>query len=70
MAQYNGFTCDSCHRVMAAHDRTRVTVRYEGQAVNGEYHLDNCPQCVNIPEDVTLKPLRRRRPVGAQAQSA
>lgn len=61
MAQYNGFTCDSCGNVMNADERTRVTVRYEGDVVDGEYHVDKCPQCVNVPEGMTLKPLRRRK---------
>ena len=61
MGQFNGFTCDSCGHVMTADERTRVTVRYEGDVIEGEYHVDKCPECVSVPEGTTLKPLRRRR---------
>jgi len=61
MAQYNGFKCDSCGNVIAPEDRTRVTTRYEGSVVSGEYSLDKCSDCVGTPPK-TLKPLRRRRP--------
>lgn len=61
MAQYNGFTCDLCGNVISPEDRTKVTTRYEGRIVEGEYHQDRCPDCVQPPSGVTLKPLRRRR---------
>lgn len=69
MAQYNGFTCDSCGNVMSVDDRTRVTMRYEGALVSGEHHIDKCPDCVSVPDGVVLKPLRRRRPSASLVSS-
>jgi Zn finger protein HypA/HybF involved in hydrogenase expression len=63
MAQYNGFTCDRCHRVVDPADRTKVTLRFEGK-VEGEYHEDRCPDCtsapIEVPDGMPLKRLRRR----------
>lgn len=59
MAQYNGFECDSCGKVIPPNERTKVTTRYEGQVIEGEYYLDKCPDCVGTPLR-PLKPLRRR----------
>jgi hypothetical protein len=61
MAQFNGFTCDSCGKVVDPAQRTKVTIRYEGNVVDGEYYQDRCPDCVAVPEGVLLKPIRRRR---------
>lgn len=60
MAQYNGFKCDSCGKVIEPEDRTKVTTRYEGKIIEGEVSLDKCPDCVGEPVKA-LKPLRRRR---------
>lgn len=60
MGQFSGFTCDSCGKVMAAKERTKVTVRYEGEVTEGEYVLDKCPDCVGEPAK-PLRPLRRRK---------
>ncbi len=60
MAQYNGFTCDSCGNVIPPENRTKVTTRYEGGVIEGEYSLDKCPDCVGTAPK-PLKPLRRRR---------
>lgn len=60
MAQYNGFTCDSCGKVMSPDERTKVTLRYEGPVHQGECFIDKCPDCVGEPPK-PLKPLRRRR---------
>lgn len=70
MAQYNGFTCDSCGTIVSAEERTKRTVRYEGKAAEGEYHQDLCPNCVSLPEGVSLKPLRRRRKRGQAAETS
>lgn len=61
MAQFQGYRCDRCDRVVDADERTKQTVKYDGPEVEGEFALDLCPDCVVVPEDVTLKPLRRRR---------
>jgi hypothetical protein len=61
MAQYNGFTCDSCGKVIDPEERTKVTIRYEGKIIEGECFLDKCPDCVGTPPK-DLKPLRRRKP--------
>lgn len=60
MAQYNGFTCDSCGKVVSAEERTKRTVRYVGKVVEGEVSTDLCPECVGKPQG--LKPLRKRAP--------
>lgn len=67
MAQYNGFECDSCGKVVSPDDRTKVTTRYEGRIIEGEYFLDKCPECVGEPVK-PLKPLRRRQARKAAAQ--
>jgi len=63
MAQYNGFTCDRCGKVVGPEDRTKVTLRFEGKT-EGEYHEDRCPDCtkmpITVPDGTALKRLRRR----------
>lgn len=61
MAQFTGFKCDSCGNVIDADQRHKVTTRYEGPDVQGEFSEDRCRDCTVVPEHVTLKPLRRRR---------
>lgn len=61
MAQFQGYRCDRCDAVVDADERTKQTVKYDGPEVEGEFALDLCKDCVVVPEDVTLKPLRRRR---------
>lgn len=61
MAQFNGFRCDSCGGVIAPEQRTKKTTKFEGYRTNGEFSEDLCPDCVAVPPDVELKPLRRRR---------
>ena len=70
MAQYNGFICDNpeCGKIIDPEDRIKVTVRYEGRTVSGEYSLDKCPGCVGEPPK-PLKPLRRRRSKKALADT-
>jgi hypothetical protein len=73
MAQFQGFKCDRCDIVVDADDRTKQTVKYDGPEVQGEFTLDLCRECVVVPPDVDLKPLRRRRkgatePVREQAR--
>lgn len=65
MAQFQGFTCDSCGKVVAAEERTKRTVRMEGPRFgNGqEYHEDLCPDCVAVPEGVKLRDIPRRKKV-------
>jgi hypothetical protein len=60
MAQYNGFKCDSCGAVVDSEERTKRTVKFDGPEVSGEYTDDLCPDCVQVPEGVVLRPLRRR----------
>ena len=62
MAQYNGFVCDNpeCGKIIDPKDRIKVTTRYEGGQISGEFSLDKCPACVGTPAQ-PLKPLRRRR---------
>jgi len=70
MAQYNGFTCDNCGSVISAAERTKVTVRFEGETVEGEYTKDKCPNCVEVPIGIELKPIRRRRRTTSSQQVA
>ena len=69
MAQYNGFRCDLCGAVMEPEQRTKVTVRYEGHVVEGEYSMDKCPECVGEPPK-PLRPLRRRKPSSQKPSQA
>lgn len=66
MAQFIGFTCDKCNSVVDSKSRTKKTIKLEG-IVNGEYHEDLCPSCVEVPENQDLKPLRRRRLTKAES---
>lgn len=62
MAEFRGYRCDRCERIVEKADLTRLTTRYVGSHANGEYDEDLCPTCTsesleNAPE---LRPLRRR----------
>lgn len=67
MAQYRGYTCDSCGKVIDKHDVTEVTVRVDGPSLSGEFEQDLCPECApkRVPEGVEMRPLRRRHPRAA-----
>lgn len=62
MAQFNGYVCDSCERVVPSRDRVKKTVKFDGRAVAGETSLDLCSECAQEQaEGMDLRPLRRRR---------
>ena len=61
MAQFIGFKCDSCGEIIDTHDRNKVTTKFDGPAVQGEFTEDRCSNCTVPPVGVDLKPLRRRR---------
>lgn len=67
MAHFSGFKCDSCGSVGDTADRTVRTVKIKGPVTQGEFSVDLCSDCVEVPEDVEMKPLRRR--TGTQATS-
>lgn len=69
MAQFQGFTCDVCGKVIEPRQRTKRTVRLEG-AQEGDYHEDLCPDCTVVPEHVELKPIPRRKKPSAQGDPA
>lgn len=64
MAQYRGYTCDGCGNVVDKEDVTEITVRIDGPDVSGEFDQDLCKVCApkRVPENVTMRPLRRRHP--------
>lgn len=64
MAQYRGYQCDMCGKVINTDEVTEVTVRIDGPVLSGEFDQDLCPECApkRIPEGVVMRPLRRRHP--------
>jgi hypothetical protein len=63
MAQFRGFTCDDCGEVIANGQKQKYIERFEGSVASGERVMDLCAPCQQkrVPEDVTLRSLRRRR---------
>lgn len=61
MAKINMYSCDQCGRKMAPRYRTEARIRFKGPVVEGYYTIDLCPDCVDVPEGITLKPLPRRK---------
>jgi ribosomal protein S26 len=71
VADFNGKKCDSCGNVVPKDQNTRKLTRFEGPKIQGEYHIDLCPDCAVVPPDVDLQPLKRRkRKAGATPVSA
>lgn len=63
MAHFSGFKCDKCDAVMDRAEVTKVTVKFDGPEVSGEFSHDLCEICAKeeVPPGVTMRPLRRRR---------
>lgn len=61
MANYRGYVCDSCGRLMSREERTEVLTRFQGPVVTGEKTEDKCPECLNPPKQEELRPIRRRK---------
>lgn len=62
MAQFSGYVCDECERVVPSGDRVKKTVKFDGREVSGEVSLDLCRECATAQAShyPGLRPLRRR----------
>lgn len=70
MAHFSGFTCDNCGTVVSTSERTQRTVKIKGPVAQGEFSEDLCSDCVVIPDDVEMKPLRRRTTKASEASES
>lgn len=62
MAQFSGYVCDECERVVPSGLRVKQTIKFDGREVAGEVSLDLCPECARTQAETYpgLRPLRRR----------
>jgi len=60
MGEFRGYKCDSCGTLIDAENRTRKTVRYEGNLISGDYTQDLCPECIPAASTIELRPIQRR----------